>query len=152
MRMRETVNRLLRTVAGAPLGWMVTAAGAALLVVGWYGISGESVVAKQLPYLASATIPGAALLVTGLLLAARAPTGERDRQLLADLHAALLTSEPAPAPPVTGDGLWAIAQGRTYHRAGCPLSRHGAEQITEAEVRERGLEPCPVCEPPAVGR
>ena len=152
MRMRETVNRLLRTVAGAPLGWMVTAAGAALLVVGWYGISGESVVAKQLPYLASATIPGAALLVTGLLLAARAPTGERDRQLLADLHAALLTPEPASAPPVTGDGLWAIAQGRTYHRAGCPLSRPGSEQITEAEVRERGLEPCPVCEPLAVGR
>jgi hypothetical protein len=150
--MRETVNRLLRVVAGAPLGWVVTAAGAALLVVGWYGISGESVVAKQLPYLASATIPGAALLVAGLLLAARAQTGERDRQLLADLHAALLTSEPAPAEPAGDDGLWATAQGQTYHRAGCPLSRHGSNQITEAQVCERGLEPCPVCEPRAVDR
>jgi hypothetical protein len=150
--MRETVNRLLRVVAGAPLGWVVTAAGAALLVVGWYGISGESIVAKQLPYLASATIPGAALLVAGLLLAARARTGERDRQLLADLHAALLTSEPAPAQPATDEGLWATAQGQTYHRAGCRLARYGAEPITEAEVRERGLEPCPVCEPPAVDR
>ena len=150
--MRETVNRLLRVVAGAPLGWVVTAAGAALLVVGWYGISGESVVAKQLPYLASATIPGAALVVAGLLLAARSQTGERDRQLLADLHAALLTSQPSPAPQLADDGIWATAQGRTYHRAGCPLARHGADQITEVEVRERGLEPCPVCEPPAVDR
>lgn len=148
--MRETVNRLLRVVVGAPLGWAVTAAGAALLVVGWYGISGESVVAKQLPYLASATIPGAALLVAGLLLVARAPTGERDRQLLADLHAALLTSEPAPAEPADDEGLRATAQGKTYHRTACPLARHGAGQVTEAEVRERGLEPCPVCEPPAV--
>lgn len=148
--MRETVNRLLRIVAGAPLGWVVTAAGAALLVVGWYGISGESVVAKQLPYLASATIPGAALLVAGLLVAARAQTGERDRQLLADLHAALLTPEPAPAPQVTDDGLWATARGQTYHRAGCPLARHGADKITEAQVCQRGLEPCPVCDPPAV--
>jgi len=150
--MRETVNRLLRIVAGAPLGWVVTAAGAALVVVGWYGISGESVVAKQLPYLASATIPGAALLVAGLLLAGRAPTGERDRQLLADLHAALLTSEPTPAAPVTEDGIWASAQGATYHRAACPLARYGAHLIAEAEVRERGLEPCPVCEPSAVDR
>jgi hypothetical protein len=150
--MRETVNRLLRVVAGAPLGWVVTAAGAALLVVGWYGISGESVVAKQLPYLASATIPGAALLVAGLLLAARAQTGERDRQLLADLHAALLMSEPTPTAQVAGEGLRATAHGQTYHRAGCPLARHGAEQITEAAVRERGLEPCPVCEPPTVDR
>lgn len=152
--MRETVNRLLRVVVGAPLGWAVTAAGAALLVVGWYGISGESVVAKQLPYLASATIPGAALLVAGLLLAARAPTGERDRQLLADLHAALLTTEPAasePSPAQTGadEGFWATARGQTYHRAGCPLTRHGVSRITAADVRERGLEPCPVCEPPA---
>jgi hypothetical protein len=150
--MRETVNRLLRIVAGAPLGWVVTAAGAALLVVGWYGISGESVVAKQLPYLASATIPGAALLVAGLLLAARAPTGERDRQLLADLHEALLASEPTPPPPPIDDGLWATAQGQTYHRAGCPLARHGAVRISEAEMRERALEPCPVCEPRSMER
>ena len=147
--MRETVNRLLRIVAGAPLGWLVTAAGAALLVVGWYGVSGESVVARQLPYLASATIPGAALLVAGLLLAARVQTGERERQLLSDLHAALLTSEPTAALPVTDDGLWATAHGQTYHRAGCPLARQGAEQISEAEVHARGLEPCPVCEPSA---
>ena len=149
--MRETVNRLLRQVAGAPLGWVVTAGGAALLVVGWYAISGESVVAKQLPYLASATIPGAALLIAGLLMAARSQPDERDRQLLADLHAALLEPTPAPEPP-TGDGLWATANGSTYHRAGCRLAASDPSQVTEAQVRERGLEPCPVCEPPALDR
>ncbi len=144
--MRETVNRLLRQVAGAPLGWVVTAGGAALLVVGWYGISGESVVAKQLPYLASATIPGAALLVAGLLLTTRGRPGEHERQLLADLHAALLE----PVPSATGaesDGLWATPAGSTYHRGGCLLAQHGASPVTEAQVRERALAPCPVCEP-----
>lgn len=146
--MRETVSRLLRQVAGAPLGWLITAAGVALLVVGWYGISGESVVAKQLPYLASATIPGAALLVAGLLAATRARPAERDRQLLADLHAALLEPAPAPAPP-TDDGLWATPKGSTYHRSGCALARSAA-RITEVQIRARQLSPCPVCEPPPV--
>jgi hypothetical protein len=145
-----TWRRALRQVTGAPLGWLLTAAGAALLVVGWYGISGESVVAKQLPYLASATIPGAALLVSGLLLTARAQPDERERQLLADLHAALL--EPAPqAPPPETDGLWATPKGSTYHRAGCLLAQHEATPVTPAQVRERGLQPCPVCEPPTAG-
>lgn len=156
--MRERVTSLLRRVAGAPLGWAVTAAGTALLVIGWYGISGESVVARQLPYLASATIPGAALVVAGLLLSVRSRSSERDRQMLADLHAALLEPEPvagveAPGAEVpTGvDGLWATPRGATYHRTGCPLTRHGAAPVSEAQVRERGLTPCPVCDPPAVG-
>ena len=147
--MRETVNRALRQVVGAPLGWVLTAAGAALLVVGWYGISGESVVAKQLPYLASATIPGAALLISGLLMTARGQPDERERQLLADLQAALLEPTPQPTPPES-DGLLATPQGRTYHRGGCMLAQHGATPVTPAQVRERGLQPCPVCEPPTM--
>jgi hypothetical protein len=142
-------QRALRQVAGAPLGWVLTAAGAALLVVGWYGISGESVVAKQLPYLASATIPGAALLVSGLLMTTRAQPDERERQLLADLHSALLEPAP-PAPAAESDGLWATSNGHTYHRAGCTLAQRGAAPVTQAQVRERGLQPCPVCEPPTV--
>jgi len=148
--MREPVNRLLRQASGAPLGWMVTAVGAALLVVGWYGVSGESVVAKQVPYLASATIPGAALVIAGLLVAARHHPGERDRQVLADLHAALL--EPAPPSeseaPADG-GLWATANGTTYHRPGCTLAKYGASRLAPAQVRERGLTPCSVCDPDA---
>lgn len=149
--MRETLYRLLRQATGAALGWVVTALGAVLLVVGWYGVSGESVVAKQLPYLASATIPGAALLIAGLLIAARHHPGEQDRQLLADLHAALLEPPDAPAGVEDGapsdGGLWATEHGTIYHRAGCALAKHGAGRVTPAQVRERGLAPCPVCEP-----
>ena len=144
-----TWRRAVRQVTGAPLGWVLIAAGVALLVVGWYGISGESVVAKQLPYLASATIPGAALLVSGLLMTARARPDQRERQLLADLRAALLEPTPQPPAPET-DGLWATSKGQTYHRAGCLLAQHDATPVTPAQVRERGLQPCPVCEPPTV--
>jgi hypothetical protein len=147
--MRETVNRLLRQATGAPLGWVVTAVGAALLVVGWYGVSGESVVAKQLPYLASATIPGAALVIAGLLIAARPHTGERDRQLLADLHAALLEPAPPEAETPVDGGFWATPNGTTYHRPGCTLAKYGADRLTAEQVRERGLAPCSVCEPDA---
>jgi hypothetical protein len=37
-------------------------------VLGWYGVSGERYEARQVPYLASATIPGAALIVAGAVL------------------------------------------------------------------------------------
>ena len=146
--MRENVNRLLRRAAGAPIGWVVVAAGTVLLVVGWYGVSGESVVARQLPYLASGTIPGAALVVAGLMLAARPRSVEQDRQMLADLHAALLEPATEPARPPDVDGLWATARGSTYHRAGCPLAVSGLEPVTAAEAAERQLTPCPVCDPP----
>jgi hypothetical protein len=148
--MRETVGRLLRRATGAPLGWVVTAGGTALLVVGWYGVSGESDPARQLPYLASATIPGAALLIAGLLLAARTRGGEQDRQLLADLHAALLEPTPAVTEPDAGaDQLWATERGGTYHRQGCPLAATAA-RVGADEIRARALTPCPVCDPPPV--
>ena len=51
--------------------------GAVLCVLGWYQISGQPTVAQQLPYLASATIPGAALLAVGLALALRTPWSRR---------------------------------------------------------------------------
>lgn len=50
------------------LGWYVAVLGVPLCVVGWYGVSGERLAARQLPYLASATVPGAALIVAGAVL------------------------------------------------------------------------------------
>ncbi|MGW6913790.1 hypothetical protein ACWGB8_08210 [Kitasatospora sp. NPDC054939] len=66
--------RLLRA-AREWLGWIVVAAGAALCVLGWYGISGEHRIEQQLPLLASATVPGAALIVSGTVLVALRPFG-----------------------------------------------------------------------------
>jgi len=65
------VLRMLR-VLHAQLGWVSCAVGVLLCALGWYGVSGERYSARQIPYLASATVPGAALIVGGMvLLAAR---------------------------------------------------------------------------------
>lgn len=50
-------------------GWLTAGLGVVLLVLGWYGVSGQATVAQQVPYLASASIPGAALVIGGLVLA-----------------------------------------------------------------------------------
>lgn len=67
----EAAQAALRTVRGR-LGWICCATGALLCALGWYGVSGERYSARQIPYLASATAPGVALLISGaILLAAR---------------------------------------------------------------------------------
>lgn len=54
--------------------------GAVLLFLGWWGVSGESLVALQLPFVVSASIPGAAVVVAGAVLLA----GESGRRNAAD--------------------------------------------------------------------
>ena len=84
--------------------------GAVLLVVGWYGVSGEAVEAKQIPYIASASIPGAALLISGAVLLAAGWYGGRDgdetARRVAELHMLLVEpdgkdGETAPEPGST---------------------------------------------------
>ncbi|WP_370221929.1 hypothetical protein [Kitasatospora sp. MAP12-22] len=131
-----------------------------MCVLGWYAVSGERLTARQLPYLASATAPGAALIVAGVVWAAlRTPGAGR---------ADALTVGPTPAestavdwrPPevwtdtgggaaVAGGGLVAVPGGTLCHRPGCPLvaGKPQAVPVDGAAVRARGLAPCPVCEP-----
>src|SRR5436305_14886434 len=45
------------------LGWALAALGGLALLLGWYGVSGEALTAKQLPYLVSGGLPGIGLLV-----------------------------------------------------------------------------------------
>jgi hypothetical protein len=82
-------------------GWLTAGLGVVLLALGWYGISGQSVVAEQLPYLASASIPGAALVIGGLVLAGAervrrraAAVDEDTARRIAELHRLLV--EPVP--------------------------------------------------------
>ena len=75
------------------MGTGLIVVGALLLVVGWYLISGEAIAAKQLPYLASASIPGAVLVVCGFVFAVSGSPdsvarAEAARQI-AELHALL---------------------------------------------------------------
>ncbi|MFD3948298.1 hypothetical protein [Streptomyces sp. NPDC058579] len=131
-------------------GLAAVAGGAVLCVLGWYGISGERFAERQLPYLASCTVPGAALIVAGAVSVAgallvtgtaggdRAPTTAKGPTLPDETES---ETDPAPSstePPVRVPG------GTLAHRPDCPLvaGRADAEPAGEAE-----LDPCPVCEP-----
>ena len=90
---------------GPYLGWICCALGALLCALGWYGVSGEVYAARQIPYLASATAPGAALIVGGLVLLAgrgagldggSGPAGGPGQERLRRQVAELLTMEPSP--------------------------------------------------------
>lgn len=83
----ERMDRRARYSVGGALVFL----GVLLLVLGWYLVSGEAIAAKQLPYLASASLPGAVLVVCGFVFAVTGST-ERDAQAarrIAELHALL---------------------------------------------------------------
>jgi hypothetical protein len=147
---RESVRSTSAFTAIRPYtGWILIMVGIILEVLGWYGISGESVVARQLPYLASGSIPGAALMIVGTVVAV-ARSGTRTAGQVAELHSALLEpvvtddAESAPEP-----ALMAMPDGTTFHRASCALviGKAEAAEVTEDEITARALRPCPVCEP-----
>ncbi|MFC1408366.1 hypothetical protein ACEZCY_03600 [Streptacidiphilus sp. N1-12] len=148
------------------LGWICCATGVLLCALGWYGVSGERYTARQIPYLASATAPGAALIVGGsVLLAARrrgarpSPEYEQLQRQLATLTRLLTEAvqaeqnDRAEASEIDGSArpwLLAVPGGRTYHRSDCLLvqGRQDPEQLLNGDVASRGLRPCPLCEPP----
>ncbi|HEU5034986.1 MAG TPA: hypothetical protein VFT62_09555 [Mycobacteriales bacterium] len=91
------------------LGWVLAALGAAALFAGWYGVSGEALTAKQLPYLVSGGLSGIALVV---LAAAFLATEDFRRQIdritdleakIDDLHRLFATEllQPTPVPMPT---------------------------------------------------
>ncbi|MFJ9691162.1 hypothetical protein [Kitasatospora sp. NPDC101183] len=144
-------------------GWVLLAVGTVLCVLGWYGVSGQRFVEQQVPYLASSTLPGAALIVAGAVLLALRPSGGgvggelgggvggaatdlRVRQL----YELLVEPVPgAPEKPAVTVGSLALPGGTRYHRADCPLvlGKAQAAPVDRRAVRERGLTPCPLCEP-----
>jgi hypothetical protein len=148
--------------AVAPLlrygGWVVAGVGVLLLILGWYGVSGQSLEAKQLPYVASASLPGAALVVSGavLIAAERVRAGRDADRMVADLYRMLVEPEPAvreraevaaPGGEPPEDGRWTVPGTLTFHRAGCVLvaGKPEAERVTDERLAS--LTPCPVCRP-----
>ncbi|MFE6335421.1 hypothetical protein ACFVP3_25020 [Streptomyces sp. NPDC057806] len=137
-------------------GWAALAAGAVLCVLGWYGVSGERFAERQLPYLASCTVPGAALIVAAAVLLTQgrnALAAARVEELYGLLVTADTTEAEAPglsAAPlaVSGDRLM-VPGGTLFHRADCPLVSGKAEAVpVDAKlVRSGDLGPCPICEP-----
>ena len=137
----------------------VAGAGVVLCVLGWYQISGQPTVPQQLPYLASATIPGAALLVVGLVLLLREPLPRESARYYA------VRSTGAAASPSTA-AFVRVPDGRYLHVPDCPLldgrtdvmavgpaepaSASAESAESAAEEPATPLRPCPLCRPGAV--
>ena len=160
---------VVRFGPGIEPGWLVAAVGVGLEVVGWYQISGQPTEAQQLPYLASATIPGAALIVAGAVLIA----GRRDGSGRADRDGAWAQGRGGKAAGTgasggrdgagRGPGVWALPDGTYLHRGDCPLLdgkpeafQVGAPELEAARTAEAtdstevATRPCPICEPDLV--
>ncbi|WP_149180622.1 hypothetical protein [Streptomyces sp. TRM49041] len=133
-------------------GIAALAGGAVLCVLGWYGVSGERFAERQLPYLASSTVPGAALIVAGAVWVATvarttagrgawpgrtgaAEEGEEGEAAASDGAAFRPSSD---EPPVR------VPDGTLAHRPDCPLVAGKAGVVP---VGDAAFEPCPVCEP-----
>ncbi|MEU6659153.1 hypothetical protein [Streptomyces sp. NPDC046821] len=152
--------RTARLRSAHPVLWAglaAVAAGAVLCVIGWYGISGERFVARQLPYLASCTIPGAALIVAGAVLLTygrSATAAARTEELYALLVSAAPDDTGTDRPGeerATSGTLVTVPGGTLWHRADCPLVAGKPDAVpADTGAMTRGdLTPCPVCEPPA---
>jgi hypothetical protein len=159
----------------SPTGWLGVAlgvVGAALLVVGWWRVSGESLLALQLPYVVSASLPGAALVIAGACLLAGESTRRQvsdSAEMVAMLYELLTEASEPPAAtrsaatdmsatgaataPATGAAteLLAVPGATRYHRSGCVLVEGKPAPVVGADsIRARGLRPCPICMPPSV--
>ncbi|QMU78455.1 hypothetical protein GXW83_24840 [Streptacidiphilus sp. PB12-B1b] len=168
-----------RRVARVRTGWIAVALGAGLCFLGWYGVSGERYTARQLPYLASATAPGVALLLGGTILLGNGDGDARSLQqerilrqlellyrLLTEAAAADAPREPTAERPQAGSAatetaktttaaagavLFAVPGGGTYHLAECLLlqGRDDPQPAAPGTIVQRALRPCPLCEPPS---
>jgi hypothetical protein len=158
------------------IGWILVGIGALLILIGWFGVSREAIVAKQLPYLISGGVGGVMFTVIGAYFLGteelRKDSGRLDRleRQMQELHAALLSRPDAPAldtaaefaPEESGSGnghgaatkerLVVLPGGDRYHRRDCAMveGKSGASSLAPSSIKRRGLEPCPLCEPVTV--
>lgn len=100
--MKNELNQRWRGV----LGWASVVVGALMLIAGWFGVSAQTIVAKQLPYLISGGVGGLGFLGAGVglliaedLRAERARLGRLEAEMLEvrDLLRALVEQRDARA-------------------------------------------------------
>ncbi|MEU6680738.1 hypothetical protein [Streptomyces sp. NPDC046853] len=153
----DQTARSARLRAVHPVLWAAFAAlavGAVLCVFGWYGMSGERFAERQLPYLASCTVPGAALIVAGTVLFTHGRSTLATARV-EELYELLVTAGTAPAdagraqPVATSGDMLMIPGGTLWHRADCPLVAGKPKAVpADARIIATGdLSPCPICEP-----
>ncbi len=140
------------------LGWVLVALGALALFLGWWGVSGQALTAKQLPYVVSGGLTGVALVImAGVFLATddvRQQLARLDRlERKVDALYALFTAADTGEEP-TGRRV-ALPSGTSFHRVDCALvaGKDEASEVDDETIRTRGLHPCRVCDPtaPAAG-
>jgi hypothetical protein len=148
------------------LGWILIAAGAGLMLLGYFGVSREAQPAKQIPYLVSGGIGGMFVAVLGAYFLGtqeiRRDSGRLDRleEMVGDLHGALLRRPDAPdvtvldgstnGAAVAGPSRRVVAMegADLYHRTTCRMVEgKDASSMTPAAAKKAGLAPCPVCTP-----
>jgi hypothetical protein len=149
------------------VGWILVGAAALLLLLGYLGVSRESIPAKQIPYLVSGGIGGVFLAVIGAYFLGtqemRNDSGRLDRleRMVEELHLALLQRPDAPSVSMVpsenglssnGSGparrIVSVPGGELFHRLDCAMvAGKESEELTPAEARKRGLRPCPACTP-----
>src|SRR3954464_11283242 len=126
------------------VGWVLAAAGAIAPFVGWVGVSGESLTAKQIPYLVSAGFTGVALFImAGVFLATddvrrqfeRIGELERKGDDLYSLFVAELDAPPGSAAGASAGTVVALPAGSSYHRPSCSLVA-GKSEVAEVGARE----------------
>jgi hypothetical protein len=150
------------------IGWILVGAGALLMLLGYFGVSRESLPGKQIPYLVSGGIGGVFLAVLGAYFLGtqemRNDSGRLDRleDMVEELHAALLQRPDAPARNGSADvserpagparRVVVVDGGELFHRLDCAMvTGKDADAMTPAAARKRGLRPCPACTPVPAG-
>ncbi len=129
--------------------------GFGLMFVAWNGAAGLDYVQGQLPFLLSGSLPGLALVLTGLTLALvheiRTSAAELREQLQTLAPVERATEGPARQPAAVPDGDAVVATAATFHAPTCRVvdGRTDLTPMAPATASERGLAPCRICEPVA---
>jgi hypothetical protein len=96
------VWRFVGQAARPIVGWVLAGLGLLAIFLGWFGVSGQALVAKQLPYLISGGVGGMALVGLGAVLIGteqlRRDARRLDRleRMVGELHSVLLSRPDAP--------------------------------------------------------
>lgn len=167
----DLLRRYLSAAGGQALAFVLLGAGALMLIVGWFGVSREVIVSKQLPYLVSGGLGGAFLLGVAAVLLVTHELRLDNRRLAAvemlveELRDALLLDDEAGdgearSPKATSNGKAAtrtsaanvaiVSGGSRYHLATCSAAA-GKELtlLSAGDARREGLSPCRLCSPDA---
>jgi hypothetical protein len=147
------------------IGWVLLGLAALVILIGWIGVSGTPVVAKQIPYVVSGGLLGVFLAVIGAYFLGteelRKDSGRLDRleRMVEELHQVLLARGDAPAPveqrqaaATNGQAYVGLAGSDLYHRADCAMvaTKANTMMLAPSTIRRRSLTPCTLCEPAAL--